>query len=245
VSKSLLSPLPIFQGLDDATLEALAADIRSHFVEARQVIAHKGDSVSAVIIVARGRVQIATVTKDGDCSVLGFLGPGALIGDAAVLDQGGVFLDDGAFAVSATAQEDCLFLAIDRSVFLQHMESNVRLACNVARALARRLRMMIVRDAWLTSLDVPSRLARFILWLAGQEGVCDGGQAQLGLRVPQEQLGALIGATRESVNKHLRDWSRLGIVEHAGGRIMILDLPRLRAISEQSLEALSLRAAKA
>lgn len=229
ITRERLAGLPLFQHLDDAALDAVLAGSRTVFVEARHVLVSSGAAVVGVLVVISGRVQAATVTEAGDRSILGVLGPGTPIGEAALLDEDGPASAGGTFSVTVTALEDCLYLVIDARVFRHLMATHVRFAGNVARALARRLRMMVVRDAYLTTLELPVRLARFILWLADQEGVRTG--ARLSLRISQEGLGEMVAATRESVNKHLRDWSRLGVVEHVSGHLRILDLERLRELA--------------
>jgi CRP/FNR family transcriptional regulator, cyclic AMP receptor protein len=241
LDRQWLRPLPLFQGLDDATLDRLLAGSRTELFETRQVLAHSGSSVAAVVVVLTGRVELATVTTGGDHVVFGPLGAGAVIGDAALLDEGAFALDAGTFAVTATALEDSLALSLDAAAFRATMERDLRFACNVARVLARRLRMMVVRDAWMTMLDVPVRLARFITWLADTEGIRehgDRGPAQLRTRLSQEQLGETIGVTRETINKHLREWTRQGVLKHVGGRIWIQDLERLRRFAELHREPL-------
>jgi CRP/FNR family cyclic AMP-dependent transcriptional regulator len=240
VDRRLLASLMPFAGLADAALDDILASARSRFVEARQRVSSAGGEVDVVLVIVSGRVEVASETADGNRSMLGVLIPGAIIGDAAALDRDGFALETGTFAVTATAIEDTLLLAIDPAYFCRLVETDARFAGNIARGLARRLRMMIVRDAWMMSLSVPARLARFITWLADTEGLSDrSGPLHLRMRLPQDQLGAMIGATRESVNKYLREWSKAGIVEHASGRISILDRARLQALAEDKLELLA------
>jgi len=241
IDKARLAALPLFDQLDGATLDAVLAASRPLFVEARHVLTSTGDPVPMVLVVVSGRVQIATESSTGDRSLLGVLGAGTVIGDAALLDPGGYAIEGGRFAVTVTAVEDVLYLAIDARAFRRLLDTDVRFAGNVARVLARRLRMMIVRDAWLATLDLPVRLARFITWLADNEAGRGAGDAELSLRISQDSLGKLVGATRESINKHLRDWARRGIVEYVAGRIRILDLAALRALAARSIETLPIR----
>jgi CRP-like cAMP-binding protein len=241
LDRQRLRPLLLFQGLDDATLDRLLAGSRTELFETRQVLVDSGVSVAAVVVVLTGRVELATVTAGGDQVVFGPLGAGAVIGDAALLDEGAFALEAGTFAVTVTALEDSLALSIDAATFRDTMEHDLRFACNVARVLARRLRMMVVRDAWMTMLDVPVRLARFITWLADTEGIrdiTDGGPAQLRTRLSQEQLGETIGVTRETINKHLREWTRQGVLKHVGGRFWIQDLEQLRRLAQLQRESL-------
>jgi CRP-like cAMP-binding protein len=242
IDSAHLACFPLFHRLGDATLDTILAASRSLFVAPRHVITSAGEPAPAVLVVLSGRVQLATEDQTGVRSTLGVLGPGTVIGDAALLDPGGYAIEAGAFAVTATALEDVLYLAIDAGVFRDLMATDARFAGNVARVLARRLRMMVVRDAWLATLELPARLARFIAWLADNEaGRAGNTETELTLRISQEKLGELVGATRESVNKHLRDWARNGIAEHVGGRIRIRNLAGLHALAARSLELVPIR----
>lgn len=242
IDSARLASLPLFHQLGDAALDAIVAASRLLFVAPRHVLTSAGEPAPAVLVVLSGRVQLATEDDAGLRSTLGVLGPGAVVGDAALLDPGGYAIEAGAFAVTATALEDVLYLAIDANMFRHLMAADVQFAGNVARVLARRLRMMVVRDAWLTTLELPARLARFIAWLADNEAARAGDtETELTLRISQEKLGELVGATRESVNKHLRDWARSGIAEHVGGRIRIRDLAGLHALAARSPELVAIR----
>jgi CRP-like cAMP-binding protein len=78
-------------------------------------------------------------------------------------------------------------------------------------------------------LDVPARLAKQLLWLAQNHGEPTAGGAQIAVRLSQQELGDLIGATRESVNKHISEWTRSGVLKQGRDLIELLDLEALRA----------------
>jgi CRP-like cAMP-binding protein len=59
---------------------------------------------------------------------------------------------------------------------------------------------------------VPVRLAKALLRLATSEGHAVDGSAAARVHLTQRELGNVIGATRESVNKYLRSWQRKGCV---------------------------------
>ena len=52
------------------------------------------------------------------------------------------------------------------------------------------------------------------------------------IRLSQQEFGDFIGATREGVNKSLREWTRQGLIKHEREHLDILDLEALRAIAE-------------
>ena len=62
--------------------------------------------------------------------------------------------------------------------------------------------------------------------LAKESGV------RLNIRLSQQQIGSLVGASRESVNKHLNDWQRAGHLAMDGGCIVLRDPALLERIAE-------------
>jgi CRP-like cAMP-binding protein len=68
---------------------------------------------------------------------------------------------------------------------------------------------------------VPVRLARALLRLAIADERTVNGAAAARVHLTQRELGNIIGATRESVNKYLRAWQRKGYVR-IGGRLIAI-----------------------
>ena len=78
-----------------------------------------------------------------------------------------------------------------------------------------------IQDAYL--LDVPGRLARRLLLIAGEHGVDTERGRDIGLRVSQQELANMIGASRVAVNKQLQAWRHRDIVDVTRQRVVILD----------------------
>jgi CRP-like cAMP-binding protein len=77
-------------------------------------------------------------------------------------------------------------------------------------------------------------LAKQLLWLAENHGERTAAGAQIELRLSQQELGDLIGATRESVNKYLSEWTRSGVLKQGRDRLEIFDLDALRSVASAS-----------
>jgi CRP-like cAMP-binding protein len=95
------------------------------------------------------------------------------------------------------------------------------------RVLARRLRRTddILRDIIFT--DVPGRLAKQLLQLAQRFGVQENGAMRVRHGLTQDELAQLVGASRESVNKTLSDFSHRGWIRLEGKCVLITESERL------------------
>jgi CRP-like cAMP-binding protein len=81
-------------------------------------------------------------------------------------------------------------------------------------------------------LDAPARLARCLLRLGSALGAPDGAGMRLNIKLSQQQIGSLIGISREITNKYIVEWTRTGYLTTANGFLRIVDPEALRALSE-------------
>ena len=75
--------------------------------------------------------------------------------------------------------------------------------------------------------DVPGRVAKNLLQMAGRFGTRDGGVLRVTHDLTQEEIAQLVGASRETVNKALADFASRGWLRLDGKSIIILDPERL------------------
>ena len=126
------------------------------------------------------------------------------------------------------AAEECQLLQLEGDTFRQAIKESPRLAIGLLAALAGRLRYAVELRQDTTSLDVPGRLARVLLRLAQAS---DGPQ-QTALRIPnllsQVELAALVGVTRESINRWLKSFEKQGLIRRDGTQITLLHVEALQ-----------------
>src|SRR5438477_532238 len=109
-----------------------------------------------------------------------------------------------------------------RDDFLAFLETHPAAVRVVLDALAKTIRRLSDRVEDLIFLDVPSRVAKYLLDLAQQDG-----SDKLELTLTQDELAAFIGASRVSVNRVLGDLERRDIIEIRRRHIVVRDRDRL------------------
>jgi CRP-like cAMP-binding protein len=77
--------------------------------------------------------------------------------------------------------------------------------------------------------DLPARLANLLIGLAAKHEPADVGRPFL---VTQQEIGEMVGVTRESINKQLRAWSLKGWIRLEPGSIAVLKPKALAAVAE-------------
>jgi CRP-like cAMP-binding protein len=178
-----------------------------------------------MMAVVTGRVKICTYSSDGKELVLNIIDHGSLFGEIALLDGQPRSAD-------AVALEDTELLVLDRNRLMPVLTSNPEIATRMITVLCQRLRQTseALEDALLR--DAPSRVARGLLRLARTFGKPDGGGLRLDIKLSQQQIGSLIGISRESTNKYIVEWTRAGFLNVQAGFITIMDREALEGLSE-------------
>ncbi len=210
-----LRALPLFARLSEAEIADLAARIRMRAFRRGEVMFRKDDVGQHLYLVLEGGVKITLPGELGQEALVAIMRPGEFFGELALFDS-------TPRSASAVALEDtrvALLGSDDFFAFLERHPSAVRV---VFEALARIIRRLSGRVEDLTFLDVPSRVAKYLLDLTrAHEG------ATLELNLTQDELAAFVGASRVSVNRVLSDLERRGIVAVHRRRIAIHDPGRL------------------
>ena len=95
--------------------------------------------------------------------------------------------------------------------------------------LCERLRRTSEQVEDVLFLDVEARIAKILLRLAQGNGSAPRPGARVALGMSQRELGNLVGASREKVNKQLQAWRRAGIIGIDNGTIVLRDPAALQS----------------
>lgn len=187
-----------------------------------QALLAQGQVGDKVILLRSGHAKVVSVTPNGHDVVLGFRGPGALLGEQALLD--GEPRGAGAFAV-----ESVEMLVVEASAFSRFLDQRPRIAMALIALLSSRLRDSDRRLVQFASADTLGRVAARIVELCDEHGRREpGGDVRIALPLTQEDLAGWTGSSLESTAKALRVMRRLKWLSTARRSITVHDLDALR-----------------
>src|ERR1700738_5154014 len=213
----LLAQVGLFSDLSTAELVGLAGLMRPRRYAKDEVIYLRGDPGTAFYVIASGKVKIALTSPDGKELILRRLSAGEFHGELALLD-------DEPRSADAIATEPSVLFVLQRDAFRQFLAEHPGVATKLLGTGSNYLRRNadLIQDA--TFLDVPARLARILLELAGSPGATElpPPGAVIPDRMKQGELASLVGATRESVNKWLGSFEKQGLIRYDKGQITLL-----------------------
>lgn len=221
----LLQRVPFLGALAPEDREALAASVTHRRFRKGDIIFQREDAGRALFIVQSGSVRVYFPSSQGSDLTLAVFGPGDFFGEMSLLDG-------RPRSASAAAASDTVLITLERSDFLALLTSRPKAALSVLEVVSRRLRGASEMASDLAFLDVGGRLAKRLLDLAGTHGKRTPHGTLLDVRLTQEELANMIGVTRESVNRNLGEFRRLGLIGNQGRKFVILDPEGLRLRSE-------------
>jgi CRP/FNR family transcriptional regulator, cyclic AMP receptor protein len=223
--RDLVDGHALFAGLSKADLDSLLARARVEHYPAGRKIFEKGAPGRSMMAIIRGSVRISASSAVGRELVLAILQPGEIFGEIALLDGQRRTAD-------ATAVTDCELLVLDHREFVPFLERRPDVSLQLLRVFCHRLRDTNEHVEHAVFEHINRRLARTLLHLASntpRTGKADDPGCPI--RVSQQELADMVGATRESVNKKLRGWQSAGLVRLGSRSIVITDIAGIRALT--------------
>jgi len=202
----------LFGQLGVDALNRLASYSHTKSVSAGTTIFKKGDPGTSLFAVLSGTVRISNQSSDGKDAVLNMITAGGICGEIALLDGQPRTAD--AFAVS-----NCELMFIDRRDFVPLVTQSPEIALKLIEILCGRIRRTSEQVEDMTFLDLPGRLAKTLLWLSAQSGSSPTRKVS----ITQREIGQIIGMSRESTNKQLREWEDKKWVKLERGGLVVLD----------------------
>ncbi|MBI4607783.1 MAG: Crp/Fnr family transcriptional regulator [Candidatus Rokubacteria bacterium] len=183
-----------------------------------------GDTAGTVLLVKAGRLKLSRLSADGKELILALLEPGDLL----ALPRERAFRGSEPLV---EALEPAVLVFVRQQDFEAFILARPDLAVAVIGQLTRRVRELEQRIEEMVFKDIPGRLATALLRLAAAYGSPEpSGGTAVGLRVTQQELANLIGASREMVNHALSAWKREGLIELHGRSIVIRRTDALEAL---------------
>ena len=212
----LLRQVDLFSHLDDEQLNTLADQSRELQFRKNAVLMTEGDAGESMYVIRSGLIKVFVSDEEGKELVLYQKGPGTIIGDIALLD-------DEPRSASISTLEKTTVLMISKASFLQCLRESPEMALGIIRSLSLRLRQATEGSRSLALDNVYRRLADKLQDLS----VTDSNGQRLPKKYSHQELGNMIGASREMVGKVMAELVKGEYIDVRDGCIhMQRKLPR-------------------
>lgn len=211
---------PLFASMDKTQAQTLVASMTKVELVRGEVLFNEFELGDRLYIVGEGKIKLGRSSGDGRENLMAVLGPGEMFGELSLFDP-------GPRSLAARAVSDSILYELQHQALVSVLEQDPSVATPLLAALATRLRRTNEALADLVFSDVPGRVAKALLDLSRRFGQKTDEGIRVSHDLTQEELAQLVGASRETVNKALADFTTRGWVRREGRAIVLLDLQRL------------------
>ena len=220
-TEDVLRDTPLFESLSEEDAKALRSGIIDVHLDRGERLFSEGDTGDKLYIILAGKIKLTKAAPDGRENLLSVHGPGEMFGELSLFDP-------IPRTSSATAVTSARLAGLAHDDLRTWLTSRPEVAMHLLQALAQRLRRINEVKADLVFTDVPGRVAKALLDLADRFGVPTPDGLQVNHDLTQEELAQLVGASRETVNKALADFTARGWIQLAAKSVLVTDTDRLR-----------------
>ena len=207
-----LRAIPLFSRVSDEDLE----DIASHLIERRfpknSTVVEEGLPGDYMYVICEGRVKVTKASDDGREKIMNFLDKGSFFGDMALL-TGEVR------SASVKTLEPTRLMALSRRDLMHLIRRSPDLALAVIEELTNRLRETNEQASSLSFQGVKERTRGFFERVA-EVDVTHGGR-RLTPPLTHQQIADMIGTSRETVTRAVKQLKQDGWLDQAGKRYVI------------------------
>jgi CRP-like cAMP-binding protein len=232
VALDAITAMPLFKGLDDVQVQALARISSLRIYERGACVFHEGEPLPPYFLVlATGTLQIVKLAACGKETVIRLIPPGEPFAWAAQLAS-------GMAPASARAMTRLRVLQLPREELGALLAARPTLALRLLALYGQRLHDLHEQLHAVVSERARTRVARLILRFAAREGPA------LHTALPHQVLARMAGITYEECVRIVGEWANAPqpLLTYArGGQIVVHDPAALQALAE-GLEQLPARA---
>jgi CRP-like cAMP-binding protein len=214
-----LKRVPLFSDLSEAELARFAEVAREREYPKNSVILFEDDPGDALYIVSGGQVKVVLIGEDGREVILSVLSDGDFFGEMSLID-------DEPRSAHVIAMRDSRLLVLRRDDFQQQIQQHPSVALKVLKVLVGRLRRADAKIGGLVLLDVNGRVARLLLDLAEESG-----GPRITRRLTHHTIAQMIGSSRETVSRAMRELTERGLIEVTRREITIRDKDGLASLT--------------
>jgi CRP-like cAMP-binding protein len=206
----------LLTGVPDEEVRRLLSVARRRRFARHEVVFHREDPADSLHLVAKGRFALRIMTRLGETVTIGVRGPGDSFGEMALVGDGAP--RSATVAALEEAETFAVYVADFQRLRREHPPVDQVLIGFLAGEVRRQNELL------LEALYVPAerRLLRRLSELS--ETYADAGGV---IQLTQEELAALAGTSRATVNRVLREEQRRGTIELRRGQTIVVDADEL------------------
>ena len=212
----LLQSVELFWDLKDEELGYISEKMVARKYEPGNYIFLEESDGEQCFFVVKGSVKVTRLSKDGREVILAMLNEGDFFGEMSLLDG-------KSRSANVIALEKTEVLTLNRKDFLIVLHEYPKIAIQLLKELASRLRKSDRQIASLSLSDAEKRIALCIIRFADERGIIRNGRVSIAKVPIQQDIANMAGTSRETVSRALNVLEKEQLIERNGRELVIID----------------------
>lgn len=227
LDRSLISGLPVFEGLDAEGLDTILQSARPLRFEKDAAIFEQDCEAHSFFVLLDGRVRVVKTTPDGQQVIVRYIVPGELMGIAQALGR-------TTYPASAIAVGDCVVLAWPGHLWPEFAAAYPTFGMNTYKTVGSRLNDVQTQVIEMATEQVERRVAHSLLRLIKQSGKKTENGILIDFPLSRQDIAEMTGTTLHTVSRLLTAWEEKGLVRSGRQQVTVVEPQRLMQLAEGS-----------
>ena len=183
----------------------------------------EGQQANAIYMLCQGRVKLSTCSRDGKVIILRIAEAGEILGLSATVSN-------LMYETTADVIEPCQVNVIRKDDFLRFLAQYPEACLSAVKQLSNHYHTAFTQICSLgLSSSVADKLAKLFLGWCESNGNGNNGSVRLKLTYTHEEIAEMIGTSRETVTRLLKEFKDRKLITLKGADLIIHDKEKLDA----------------
>ena len=223
--KKTLRSLPLFSELSIEELRKVTTFSDVKKFQKNYFLFHECDFYTGFFILLKGSVKVYKITPDGRESVVHIVKPLSAFADIPLFEGSN-------YPANAQSLEESLAIFISKEGFLKLIKENPEISLKMLGGFAKRLKSLVNQLEDIYSMEVPNRLAKYILKEIKSSGTEKLPEPFVKLSVPKSTIAAYLGTITETLSRAFKKLQDKNIIRVNGKKIFVNNMKRLKDLAK-------------
>ena len=205
----MLRNIHLFSDLNDAQREELASLAETVSYKKGDIVIHQGENSDSLYIILYGQLKVIFTDEEGHQTILAILGDKDFFGELSLLDS-------RPRSATVQAMQDSRLLRLNRQHILSFITASPGASMAMMQSMADRVRVLDETFCRFSHLDISGRILETLTRIAKQET-----DHLVTPKLTQQDIADLVGASREMVNRTLKELKDAGEIQQEGKQFVI------------------------
>jgi CRP/FNR family transcriptional regulator, dissimilatory nitrate respiration regulator len=224
LQKNILNKIPIFSALNSSHIDDLSSISMAEKFKKNEFLFMEGDHYRGFFILLEGNIKIFKISSKGKEVVIHLIKPGQSFAELPIFEGKN-------YPVNAQALTECKVIFFPKDKFLHLLQENHDLTLKLLAGFAKRLRELTQKIEELTSKEVITRFARYLIDEIKNSGTDTLPEPFVKLNEGRNAVAGYLGTITETLSRTLKKLQEEKIIRVQGKKIFITDIKKLEYLA--------------